>query len=199
MNTLSLTEGIIIYSVLVLMLSLLDQYPVSKELMLLSTWPPFDNLATQLRKSALLERLADLFDVVAMLRSLPGSKAKASVQRCNLSWKMVTSLSRLLLIFAYLVCFHMYFCPVFGLGRPPVERSSAVSTKIIQWKDSSFGHVVAVTLLLPSIFSYLVFKITKLHHQTPTDIIAARTLRYGPMETDRYNALASHCRDISRR
>lgn len=162
-NTLSVTEGIIIYSVLVLVLMLLDQCSILNGDVLLSKWltlkSHFDDLDAQLRKFAWPERLANLFDLVVMLRSPPDSKAKARVQRCNLLCRLIASLSGLFIGFGYLVCFYMYFRELLGVGRPAVERSGAIPTDIIQWKNWSFGQVVAVTVLLPPVFSYLAFEI----------------------------------------
>ena len=117
-----------------------------------------------------------MFDVVAMLRPSPGSNVKVSVQRCNLLRKTVASLSGLLIVFGYKFCFYMYFRELLGVGRPPVERSGANSTDIIQWKNWSFGQVVAVTVLLPPIFSYLAFEISKVHLQAPPEAHTAHLL-----------------------
>lgn len=109
-----------------------------------------------------------MFDVVATLRSSPDSKAKTPVQRCNMPRKLIISLSGLLIVLGYLFCFYMYFRELLEVGRPPVERSRATPTDLIQWKNWSFGRVVAVTVLLPPIFSYLAFETSKLYLQAPT-------------------------------
>ena len=70
----------------------------------------------------------------------------------------------------------MYFRELLEVGRPPVERSRATPTDLIQWKNWSFGRVVAVTVLLPPIFSYLAFETSKLYLQAPTWILAAHVL-----------------------
>lgn len=179
-DTLSLAEGTIIYSFLVLVLMLLDQCSISRRISLLSVWPSltshFDRMDARLRKSAWPERLADMFYLVAMLRSLPESKAKSPIQRCNLPRKMMASLSCLSIEVGYLVFFYMYFRKLLAVGRPVVERSSAIPTNIIQWKKWSFGQVVAVTVLLPPIFSYLAFEISKFHLQIPAEFVAAQIL-----------------------
>ena len=171
-NAISSTEGIIIYSALILVLMLLDQCSIDSGDFLLSLWPPLkshlDTLDAQLRKSAWPERLANMYDVVAMLRPPPGSNVKAPVQRCNLPRKIVASLSGLVIVFGYIFCFYMYFRELRGVGRPPIERSGAISTDIIQWKNWSSGQVVAVTVLLPPIFSYLAFEISKVHPEAHT-------------------------------
>lgn len=179
-NTLSVTEGIIVYSVLVLVLVLLDQSSILNWDVLSSKWPTLkshcDNLDARLRMSAWPERLANLFDLIDMLRSHPDSKAKAPVQRCNLLSRLIASLSGLLIGFGYMICFYMYFRQLLGVGRPAIERRGAHTTDIIQWKNWSFGQVVAVTVLLPPLFSYLTFEIRKFHHCTPTDFLATHML-----------------------
>ena len=162
-------KAAIVFSIIILIILLIDLCDIPKRSAVARYWLPVetkaDMLDTTIRNLPGLRRAIRFYYHRSATSDGPNiDKNEPELHRQpNILWVVVSSLASVFIVIWYIINLILFFTKLYLLNRVNASGGmwayiSDAMARGVKWSDWSFGQVIAVTVLLPPIFSYLTFE-----------------------------------------